>query len=217
MESYHAFEQPASSEEGASIHELSRRIPAEAADLLRYDWHPRFSLLDHFLHPDTTLEGFRRIDYGEQGDFVNRPYAWAIEGTAAVLSRRGSVWIGEDRVPVSVTKTIAPGEGIVRVVYRVENLSDRTISVLFAPESNFSLFPFEFEPAGGRIVFLNRLVWEAAAADALWHFPLRTLSQSESGYDIIHQGICLVPLWRLSLNAGDGATREIILKDGHGR
>ena len=217
-ESYHAFEQPASpGEESASIHELSRRVPPEAADLLRYDWHPRLSLLDHFLNPDTTLEGFRRIDYGEQGDFVNQSYAWAIEGAAAVLSRRGSVWVGENRVPVSVTKTITPGEGIIRIVYRVENLSGRTISVLFAPESNFSLFPFEFELAGGRAVFMKRLVWEASAPDALWHFPLRTLSQSESGYDIIHQGICLVPLWRLSLNAGDGATREIILKDGHGR
>ncbi len=216
-ESYHAFDGQAPSEEGGSIHELSRRVPPEAEDLLRPDWYSRLSLLDHFLHPDTTLESFRRVDYGEQGDFVIQPYDWTLAGAAAVLSRRGSVWVEEDRLPVLLTKTITPGDRIIRIAYRIENLSGRAISVLFASESNVSLFPFEFEPAGGRAVFMNRLVWEASAPDALWHFPLRTLSQSESGYDIIHQGICLIPLWRLSLSAGGSAAREIILKDGHGR
>jgi len=215
-ESYHAFEEGEDAGEGASIHELRRRVPAEAADLLRYDWHPRTSLLDHFLHPDTTLESFRRIDYGEQGDFVAQPYDWALEGGAAILSRRGWVWVGEDRIPVSVTKRILPGERMIRIAYRVENASDRPLAALFAPETNVSLFPFEFEASGGRAVFMKRLVWEAAAPDALWHFPLRTLSQSESGYDIIHQGICLVPLWRLVLSPGGAAEREIIFKDVHG-
>lgn len=216
-ESYHHYEEPDGAGEGPSIHELRRRVPPEAADLLRYDWHPRLSLLDHFLHPDTTLESFQRIDYGEQGDFVTQPYDWTLEAGAAILSRRGSIWAGEERLPVSVTKRILPGDAVVRIAYRVENLSDRMLTAVFAPESNFSLFPFEFEASGGRAVFLKRIVWEAVAPDALWHFPLRTLSQSESGYDIIHQGICLVPLWRMTLEPGRVAEKEIILKDGHGR
>lgn len=216
-ESYHAFEKAEGADEGASIHELRRRVPPEAADLLRYDWHPRTSLLDHFLHPDTTLESFQRVDYGEQGDFVSQPYAWALEAGAAVLSRSGWVWAGEEQIPVRVTKRVLPEERRLRVAYRVENLSDRPLDVLFAPETNVSLFPFEFEAEGGRAVFLKRYVWEAGSPDALWHFPLRTLSQSESGYDIIHQGICLVPLWRLNLGPGGAAERDIRLEDAHNR
>jgi hypothetical protein len=216
-ESYHAFEEPKDGGEGASIHERRRRVPPEAKDLLRYDWHPRHSLLDHFLHPDTTAESFRRVDYGEQGDFIAQPYEWALEDGAAILSRRGLVWAGEERIPVALTKRVRPGERTVRVVYRIKNASDRPLTALFAPEMSFSFFPFEFEAAGGRAVFLKRLVWEAVGTEAVWHFPLRTLSQSESGYDIIHQGICLVPIWRLALKPGDAAEMEIRLEDVPGR
>ncbi|MBN2207221.1 MAG: DUF1926 domain-containing protein, partial [Candidatus Aminicenantes bacterium] len=180
-------------------------------------WHPRSSLLDHFLHPDTTLESFQRIDYGERGDFVTQPYAWEMVEGGVVLSRRGWVWADEERIPVLVTKRVIPEERGIRIAYRIENASDRTLTALFASETNLSLFPFEFEVQGGRAVFLKRLVWEASAPDALWHFPLRTLSQSESGYDIIHQGICLVPLWRLSLSPGRAAEREIRLEDAQNR
>jgi alpha-amylase len=212
-ESYHTLEDAAGEDEGASIHELKRRVPPEAADVLRYDRHRRSSLLDHFLPPDTAPDGFRRLEYEELGDFIAQAYDWAIEGGAAVLTRRGRVLLDGESLPVRVTKRVQPGEGAVRFSYRIVNESARCLRALFAPETNVSVFPFEFEAADGRAVFMKRIVWEASAADALWHFPLRTLSQSEGGYDIIHQGVCLAPIWRLDLKPGETAAFEIVLED----
>ncbi|MGE5741938.1 MAG: alpha-amylase/4-alpha-glucanotransferase domain-containing protein, partial [Candidatus Aminicenantes bacterium RBG_16_66_30] len=69
-EAYHRAAESAGegSGSGKSIHELGKKLPPEAAELMRYDWYPRFSMIDHFFRPGTTPEDLRRIDFGEQGD-----------------------------------------------------------------------------------------------------------------------------------------------------
>jgi hypothetical protein len=47
--------------------------------------------------------------------------------------------------------------------------------------------------------------------------PLETLSQSEEGFDIIHQGYSLMPLWNLALDGGQTGRLEISLKEMHVR
>ncbi len=112
---------------------------------LFYDWHRRVSLLDHFLHPETTLETFYQARYGEQGDFVNQPYAVRVEeGRDALvlrLVRAGSVWADEQQVPVRVEKAVEvrAGSDDLRVRYRLTNLGDGPISVRFGVEWNWGI------------------------------------------------------------------------------
>ncbi len=200
-ESYHRQKEP-DHEEGKSIHELAKRLPPEAASLFRYDWHPRYSLLDHFLHPETTQEAFRRIEFGEQGDFVNQEYESDLKDEKIVLQRRGHVWINGERTPVRVAKEVVPEPTSVTIAYEIQNQSAKEISLFFGCEWNLYLLRQEWEMRKNGLLLLGRrLALEFSAPPAMWHFPLETLSQSEEGYDIIQQGMCFLPHWKFTLNS----------------
>ncbi len=213
-EAYH-FPRREEPGEGKSIHEIAKPLPPQAKELLRYDWHPRYSLLDHFLNPESTEEDFRRLNYGEQGDFVNQPYEASVRDNALVLERRGGVWVEGERLPVLVRKTVEAARGLVRVVYEVENLSDRGFAVRFGSEWNLLAFPneVEFHRRGWVKLWRGRISFEPQNTSELWTLPLQTLSQSEEGFDIIHQGFSFMPLWAFTL-AGKKAERiEVLLRE----
>jgi hypothetical protein len=220
-EAYHLAPESGEGEGGTgkSIHEIGKKLPAGAEELTRYDWHPRYSLLDHFFHPDTDAERFRRIDYGEEGDFVNQPFTAAASGARLVLERRGSVWSSGSRVPLAVRKTLEAGETSLRISIELENLSAESVSLTYGSEWNFLAFPREIELRGrrGAALYGGRFLLEAEETSDLWSFALRTLSQSEGGFDIIHQGYCLCPVWSVRL-AGSTSTRlSVTLKERNGR
>jgi len=204
---------------GKSIHELGKSLPPEAAELLRYDRNPRVSLVDHFFPPDATEDGFRRIEFDEQGDFHDGPYAAAVAGPELRLERRGTVRVGSERVPVAVRKTIGSSAGSLRVGIEVENLSDRPVGLIYGCEWNFMAFPFELEleEGAGASLYGGSLRFEPESAGAVWSFALRTLSQSEGGFDIIHQGYCLCPVWSLALPPNGAQCLSIVLKESNGR
>jgi len=216
-EFYHCQEQGEAGQ-GRSIHEIAKKLPPGADALLRYDWHPRFSLLDHFLHPQTKLEDFRRSDYGEQGDFVNQGYQFSLSHGQLRLARRGYVWQEEARLPVLVQKTIVPTNGVVRINYQVENLAETELRLFFGSEWNFYLLPGEWEEKADRILLLGgKVELDFSPPAEIWHFPLETLSQSEAGYDIIHQGMCFLPHWRASLLPSEKFSVTITLRIEHER
>jgi hypothetical protein len=222
-EAYHRQAQgsgPGDGEGGRSIHELAKKLPPEAADLLRYHRTPRFSAIDHFFAPGVTPDDLRRIDFGEQGDFVDGAYAYETSGRTLVLERQGAVRIDGETVPVAVRKSVLADEGALRVDIEIRNLAPRPLTLTYGSEWNLLAFPHELDlPEGATSASLygGALRFEPAGAAALWTFPLRTLSQSEGGFDIIHQGYCFCPVWTLEW-AGQGSKRlSVILKEGHGR
>ena len=208
-EAYHKAPEEGSGE-GKSIHELRKKLPEGAEDLLRYDWHPRYSCLDHFLHPATRPEDFRRVDFGEQGDFINREYSYVVEGPSLRMERDGSVWAEGKKRSITVRKRITPGPGVITVEYEVENREGEPVSLVFAPEWNLYASEGDLVVSGREAKLLEEnLSLQAPGAEELWTFPLRTLSQSEEGYDIIHQGFCLLPVWRVHLS-GKGRSQMAI-------
>ncbi len=220
-EAYHKLPEAGEAEEGPgkSIHEIGKKLPPEAQELTRYDWHPRTSLLDHFFHADTKSEDFRKVDYGEQGDFVDGEFSFAAAGRTLSLERRGAVWAKGERVPVAVRKTIACTDGSLRVDIEVENLSGQTLIVTYGSEWSLLAFPHELElrGPGGAALYGGRLLFEPEGAADLWSFALRTLSQSEGGFDIIHQGYCFCPVWPLALTGKGKKRLSLVLKEHHGR
>ena len=217
-ESYHTRRGDEGTAEGKSIHELAKRLPSGAEELLRYDLRPRFSCLDHFLHPATRPEDLRRADYGEMGDFIDGEYAAVVQGPFLVLERKGHVRVDGEDVSVVVRKRIEPEDAAIRVRYEIANAGERPISLTFASEWNFYMLPDEFAlQADGAQLMAGRLLFRAEGADEVWSFPLRTLSQSEKDYDIIHQGLCLLPVRRIRLAGGEGTAFEIVLAVNNAR
>ncbi len=216
-EAYHRQDPAAGAGEGTgkSIHELGKTLPLEAAELTRYDRYSRVSLIDHFFDPATTPDAFRRIDFLEAGDFGEAPFVPAVDGRALRLERQGSVDAGGGRVAVRLRKTISCGEGAVRVAIGIDNLSDRPVTLTYGSEWNLLAFPHEIELRGAAGAFLydGSLSFEPDGAAALWSFALRTLSQSEEGFDIIHQGYCLCPVWSVELPSNGSRSVAIVLKE----
>lgn len=137
---------------------LRRRREAYHTDEDRapVDWYPRAALLDHFLHPDTTLASFQQAAYGEQGDFVTGGYDREVyeDETQAVvrLARRGQVWIGARAGPVQVEKSLIlpAGAAHFRVLYHVTNLAPHPAEFGFGVESNLVLAGDELPQWGYR-------------------------------------------------------------------
>jgi hypothetical protein len=201
-ESYHR-QKPNQEGEGKSIHELDRKLPADAASLMRYDWHPRYSLLDHFLAAETTPESFQNIDYREQGDFVNQEYRFELAGGEARLARTGHIWSEGGPKTLRVSKAVLPQSDDIRFLYTLENAGPDGLTLLFGIEWNFYLLPHEWQLEDRTLTFLGgRWRMEFSETPAIWTFPLLTVSQSEEDYDIIHQGMCFLPNWKIRLPPG---------------
>jgi hypothetical protein len=109
-------------------------------------------------------------------------------------------------------KRIEPEDSAIRVRYEIANAGERPISLTFASEWNFYMLPDELGLlADGAELMAGHLLFRAEGSDEIWSFPLRTLSQSEKDYDIIHQGFCLLPVRRIHLAGGEGTAFEIVL------
>ena len=191
---------------------------------LIYDTTPRKSLVDHFLADGTTLDEFQR-GHGEIGDFATGAFHSLLrrspERVEAVLSRVSHV----GRHEIKVTKRIALNAGggtSLEILYVLENLPPN-MPFNFAVELNFAGMAAEahdryfYDASGRRLGQLqsvlelpktNRLglVDEWLGLDAaielsepaeIWTFPIQTVSNSEGGFETVHQSCAVVPHWQV--------------------
>ncbi|MBI5651048.1 MAG: DUF1926 domain-containing protein [Chloroflexi bacterium] len=112
---------------------------------LNYDWYRRVGLIDHFIHPQSTLDDFARAQHNELGDFVNQPYTARVEkndaGLIVTLARDGHVWQGNVFAPLHIEKrlTIRAGAHHLPLNYLLTNTSAQTITARFGVEFCFAL------------------------------------------------------------------------------
>lgn len=125
-----------------SIHELILTKEEGLEKYLHYDWYRRVSLLDHFLHPDSHLESFYNVSYGEQGDFVIEAYDASFveeaERVVVTLRRDGHVWVGQEFWPITVVKrvSIPRDKALLHAQYEIRNGWDRPVALWFGVEFN---------------------------------------------------------------------------------
>ncbi len=190
---------------------------------LQYDAWPRKSLVDHFLLPGTTLEVFQ-AGQGGIGTFVSGVYDTRIRRSdsrvEAILTRTG--WDGHSMV--KVTKTISldsTASGELDVRYDFEGLSPGQ-PLHLAIEWNFAALAsgaddrYYYDATGqqrgplesvqvlkdcARVGLVDEWLGIDVAIDSsqtgdIWTFPIQTVSQSEGGFELVHQSACVVPNWQ---------------------
>lgn len=228
---------------GGSIHDLNRAVSEEVRQNLFYDWHHRYSLLDHFFGEGTGLDLLNSSKFKEEGDFVNQPYQSRTLSTAGetviTLTREGQIFRGGEEIPLRVSKNIYIGksEAGVRAVYKITNLWRQPVRINPGVEWNLFLLggddpekSYKFDDAGpisplsqraenkkctellvtdNKLGFRIRLKWNTEAG--CWILPVRTVSQSEAGYDFIYQGSAVIPHWDISLQPGEETTIVITM------
>jgi 4-alpha-glucanotransferase len=189
---------------------------------LQYDDHLRKSLVDLFYDndalPDDVMSGKAR----QLGDFVNSAYEARIrrnpDRIQVQLSRDGAV----GGMPVRITKglTLDAGSSTLQVAYLLENLPQNH-PLHFAVEFNFAGMPSGADDRyfsaieGNRIGHLGTRLdladalglnltdeWQGidvglkmSRKTRIWTFPIETVSQSEGGFELVHQSVAVLPHW----------------------
>lgn len=212
---------------------------------LIYDRYPRKSLLDHFYPMDTTLDDMVAHREKELGDFVQGPYIRRLidrdTHQRLRLFRQGTV--AGHSVHVSKEIVASATANTLTVRYRLDELPPKP-DFLFAVEFNFAGFPagqadrYYYHSgkkhAGPTETFIDLksvdhlgIVDEylgldckvqASSPAGIWAFPIQTVSQSEGGYELVHQGVAMVLYFHPQPDAAKHWEVELALKiDAHRR
>jgi alpha-amylase len=206
----------------ASIHDRIVFKQAGLENCLDYDRHLRKSLIDHFWDRNVMLAEVMHASATEQGDFVQSVYQATVrrnpDRIQVVLKRDGNV-AGK---PISVTKgiTMQAGRSELEFAYMVEGLP-AGIELLFGIEFNFAGMPdgqadryfLNSEnvvvgqlgttldlPNQAKIELVDHWLNLSASLHfqnptSIWAFPIRSVSQSESGFELVHQSVVVQPHW----------------------
>lgn len=190
-----------------------------------YDRWPRKSFVDHFLIPGLTVEEFRRGE-GELGDLPLGVFDTTLkrsEGRAEVVMTRTGYLTNR---PVQIEKKVAVlsrSGGTLEVTYSLSGLPAGQ-PIHFAVELNFAGMAAGqsdryFYDAGGRQLGQLQEELELSETDRLglidewlgldasvelsepadfWTWPVETISQSEGGYEAVHQSTVVVPHWEFA-------------------
>lgn len=208
----------------ASIHDRVVFKQVGLDQRVQYDDHPRKSLVDLFYDADVALDDVVACRARQAGNFAAAHYEARVRRNPnriqVQLGHEGRV----DDVPVKITKgiTLDAGDSTLEIAYLLENLpQDRPLH--FAVEMNFAGLPagaddrYFRNAEGNRIGQLGeRLDLMDAAGLGLsdewlgidlnltsnrptrfWAFPVETVSQSEGGFELVHQSVAVLPHWHV--------------------
>jgi alpha-amylase/alpha-mannosidase (GH57 family) len=199
----------------------------DAHEALAYDGWDRASFRDRFLDepPSAQALAYRAVE--EHGDFVEAPYGLALQSSGVVLFREGMVRTPSGARPVHLRKAIQfDARGRIEAVYCLTAGDGDPFERWFAVEMNLFL-PGLAEGRGqirvdrqrldpglpgagsGSTLILRegaagsrevRLAWSRPAQVAM--SPIRTVAQSERGFEMTCQGHGLVIAWPVRLSPG---------------
>lgn len=223
-ESYHrkvAAGPSNSDSEVASIHDRVVFKQAGLDQRLQYDSYERNSLIDHFYDDDVSLHEVVHQDAEERGDFIQGVFDATIRKNPNRIQVR---MVREGKAcgfPLRITKgvTTDAGSSILEIAYLLEGLpQDQALH--FGVEFNFAGLP-----AGAEDRYFHRgherlghlgtqlelvdvpslgmtdewlgldVEWSADRPTHLWTFPIETVSQSEGGFELVHQSVVVQPHW----------------------
>ena len=189
---------------------------------IAYDAYPRKALVDHFMQPGLAIHDFQNGG-GLISDFHTGGYQSIIrrsrDRVEACMARQGNL----SSYGVQVTKVVALDKnkgGDLSVHYQIENLPPG-LPVHFGVEFNISGLPggapdrYFYDQHGQRLGQLESVLslldvgriglvdeWlgvdvslEISKPSGMWTFPISTVSQSEGGFEMVHQNCCIVPHW----------------------
>ncbi|PQO45602.1 alpha-amylase/4-alpha-glucanotransferase domain-containing protein [Blastopirellula marina] len=214
--------------EVASIHDRVVFKQEGLDKMLQYDSYSRKALIDHFYDNDATLEQVAMNEAMERGDFVGSPFEAKLrrnpDRIQVQMSRDGNAW----GIPLKITKgvTMSAGSSTLEIAYLIEGLpTDQTLH--FGVEMNLAGLPsgaddrYFHHADGNKLGHLGTQLnltdvqdlglkdewlgidcrWSSDRPTNVWTFPISTVSQSEGGFEMVHQSVCLMPHWLIQGDA----------------
>jgi len=224
-EAYHAKVLGGAKHEGNGAASIHDRVVCKQEGLherVQYDHHLRKMLIDHFYPLDADLQQVAGGTAEELGDFVHAAFEARLrrnpDRIQLQMIREGIA----DGAEVRITKgvTIEAGSPALEIAYYLENLpGDRPLH--FGCEFNLAGLPAQaddryfYAPGSDHLGHLGTWLdlpsaesiglvdhWlgidvqlAANRPAGIWTFPIETVSQSEGGFELVHQSVVLQPHW----------------------
>lgn len=224
-EAYHVKVRGGESAAGGDVASIHDRVVFKQKDLdqrLQYDRYQRKSLVDHFYMLDTSLASVATGDYHELGDFTTGQFEARLrrghDRMQVQMIREGCV----ENHSIRITKglTLEAGESALEIAYLIEGLPTGE-PFHFGVELNLAGLPagaddrFFRDPENQRIGQLGTQLdltdvdalgltdaWLGIDVDlkidrpsCIWTYPIATVSQSEAGFELVHQSVVVEPHW----------------------
>lgn len=204
--------------------------------MLQYDDYLRKSLIDHFYEPGVTLEQLATRQERELGDFVTGNYQYRLDRYNGEL--RLIMWrdgrVAEQNVRITKEIRLNGDSDNLEVWYILENCPQDP-ALYFAVEFNFAglaagaedryFYHADQERAGQlqtsqdlacaqRIGLVDEwrgldISLSLSRRGCIRAFPIQTVSQSEGGFELVHQSTVVMPQW--SVHADERGRWEVTL------
>ncbi|MFC2073285.1 alpha-amylase/4-alpha-glucanotransferase domain-containing protein [Campylobacterota bacterium] len=192
-------------EEGIdTIHHTAMEVDDSLRDAIIYDWYLKNSFVDHISDANFNGDNFRYCNFREFGDFSNQAFEVQLDKNKVTFSRNGGLYFPE-KVPARLEKSYTPN---INGFYFIIDLSTEAKGRFnYVLEHNFHFADYESVTVNGAhlseegsVMQTKRLeiydahlkqniIIELDEICDIYYFQLKTLSQSEHGFDLSIQGI----------------------------
>lgn len=187
-----------------TIHNAMGQIDASLRDAIIYDWYLKNSFIDHISDETFDIEHFRHCNFREYGDFTNQPFELKWNQHAIIFSRHGGLYFPE-KVEATLEKHYIPHDN--SLDFEVKFTSKATERLFYILEHNFHfsnvdevlLNGLKIDEEGdialcSKVEIIDcildkKITLSLSQPCRIHYFQLKTLSQSEQGFDLTVQGI----------------------------
>ncbi len=198
-----------------TIHNFAHHVDEEINDALVYDWYIKNSFIDHISDKSITLDSFRNCSFREYGDFVNQPFAHAIEADTIVFEREGGIYLPQKH-PASLKKSYTQMASGFK--FAIDFKTDFDYFFNYVLELNFHFAQYDKVKINGdsisvgakkeRIKLLEiedgylrkKITIRVDSQVDILYYPLKTVSQSEQGYELTTQCLSIALVLPFSKN-----------------
>ena len=170
---------------------------------LLYDWYAKNSFIEHISDTHFTLESFKKLSFNECGDFVNQEFIL----DKSTFTREGGIYL-DKAYPTTLQKQYSFDENIITLKSNLE--SEYSNELFFAEEFNFHFAHPEKVTINAKTIkdglseygcsellieddFTRKILKIRVNQECnLFAYILNTISQSESGFEKVAQGVSLL-------------------------
>ncbi len=187
-----------------TIHHAAIQVDDTLRDAIIYDWYLKNSFIDHISDAHFNGDNFRHCNFREYGDFTNQPFDVILEKKKVTFSRDGGLFFPE-KMQTHLRKTYIPNKNGFDFEIYLSTAAQGDFNYVL--EHNFHFSEYETVLVNGETLQEDGIIRQTKVLkiyDAhlkqhiiitldhtcdIYYYQLKTLAQSEHGFDLSVQGV----------------------------
>jgi hypothetical protein len=198
-------EAPIAAEDGIdTIHHTMVNVDDSLRDAIIYDWYLKNSFIDHISDANFNGDNFAHCNFHEYGDFANQPFTCTSNTKSVTFSREGGMFFPQ-KIETSLQKIYTPKTDGFDFEIALDTKVEGDFKYVL--EHNFHFGEYEHITINAEPLqekgFINatdvleiydaylkqKIIIKLDSVCDIYYFQLKTLSQSEHGFDLSVQGV----------------------------